>query len=199
MDVRIVCICDPKGDAPRHPDGDNVSLRDKLGMVHVQTLRYAVQVLRNQDERASLAQILATMSEHYVLVGIEAWSVVDAKGRAIDPTSDEIRERLLTNIEAAMTVSDAADGLYWDVMLPLLMRGSQSSPPTPTDESTSAKSDDSESPTQPVETSKSRSSSTAAKPSKRSSIVSIPMAATEMTSSSLDGVSSISPKSESAA
>lgn len=184
MDVRIPCICPPKGDDVRHPDGDIVTLRQTLGFQGVVTLRYAVQVVKENDPNASVAQILGVLSEHYILAGVESWTVVDEKGKPLPVTPTELRERLLTNLDAAMTVADVADDLYLAVMLPLLSRASTPSPPSPTNESTS--------PT-------SGSSDTPRKPSKRSSISTIPTAATETTSSSLDGVSSSSQSSESAA
>lgn len=184
MDVRIPCICDPRGGEVRHPDGDTVSLREKLDFTGVQTLRYAVRVLKTTDDRASTAQTLAVMSEHYIMAGFDAWTVVDAKNKPLPPTPDEIRDRLLGNIDAALAVSDVADDLYLEVMLPLLNPASTSSPPTPTAESTS--------PT-------TASSEKRPKPSKRSSITTIPTDATVVTSSSLDGDSSSSPSSASAA
>jgi hypothetical protein len=159
-------------------------LKDKLDFVGVQTLRYAVRVLKTVDDRASTAQTLAVMSEHYIMAGFESWSVVDGKGKPLVPTPDEIRDRLLGNTDAALAVSDVADDLYLEVMLPLLQPASTFSPPTPIDESTSPKTDSSQKPP---------------KPSKRSSITTIPTDATVVTSSSLDGDSSSSPSSLSAA
>lgn len=184
MDVQIPCICPPKGDEVRHPSGDTVTLKDTLGFADMQTLRYAVKVVKTSDQRASVAQILAVMSEHYIIVGVSAWSVVDERGKPVEPTPDELRDRLMSHMDAVIAVSDAADDLYLAVMLPLLQRASTSSPPTPTSESTSPTTDSSEKPP---------------KPSKRSSITTIPTAATETTSGSLDGVSNSSQSSVSAA
>lgn len=184
MDVLIPCICPPKGDAVRHPDGDIVTLRETLGFQAVVTLRFAVQVTKENDPNASIAQILGVLSEHYILAGVESWTVVDDKNKPVEVTPTALRERLLTNLDAAMTVADKADDLYLAVMLPLLNRVSTSSPPTPTSGSTSPTTGTSDTPR---------------KPSKRSSISTIPTAGTEATSSSLDGVSSSSQSSESAA
>jgi hypothetical protein len=184
MDVQIPCICPPKGDETRHPDGDTVTLRETLGFQSVVTLRYAVQVMKSNDPDASIAQILGVLSEHYILAGVEAWTVVDEKGKPAEVTPAALRERLLPNLDAAMTVADVADSLYLAVMLPLLNRVSTSSPPSPTSGSTS--------PT-------TGSSDKLRKQSKPSSISTIRTAATEATSSSLVGVSSSSQSSESAA
>lgn len=184
MDVSIPCICPPKGDEVRHPDGDTVTLRTTLPFQAVVALRYAIQVTKENDPQASVATILGVLSEHYILGGVESWTVVDEKNKPVEVTPTALRERLLMNLDAAMGVANVADDLYLAVMLPLLNRVLTSSPPSPTSGSTS--------PT-------TGSSGKPRKPSKPSSISHIPTAGTETTSSSLDGVSSSSQSSESAA
>lgn len=184
MDVLIACICPPKGDAVRHPDGDTVTLRATLPFTSVSAIRWSIAVQREVDPGVSLAEQFGVISELYLLGGVESWTVVDEKGKPVEPSKPEIRSRLLTAQSQAQMVGDAADDLYQAVMLPLLNQASTFSPPSPTDESTSPPSGASKSPP---------------KPSRRSSISTIRTGDTEVTSSSLDGVSSSSQSSASAA
>jgi hypothetical protein len=183
--MNVPCLCPPKDDGVRHPDGDEVTLRPKLDFHAAVTIRNSIAVLSSEDEQASIAEILAVLTENYLLFGVESWSLVDAKGKPVPVSRPAIREHLLSNPDVAMTVGDAADALYAEsVMLPLLARAQRSSPPTPTDASTSRTTG---------------RSTTRPKPSKPSSISTIPTAAIEATSVSLDGVSSSSQSSTSAA
>lgn len=181
--MKISCICPPKGDAVRHPDGDTITLRDKLDFRAVATIRWAIAITQETDPGASMAEQFGLITEHYVLEGVESWSLVDEKGRPVEVSKANIRERLLPHPEA-QRVGDEAEARYQAVMLPLLRGESPSSPSTPTTGSTSP-------PT--------GSSEKAPKRSRRSLTSITPMAATETTSNSLDGVSSSSLSSESAA
>ena len=185
MDVAITCPCPAKGTGEvRHPDGDTVTLRDRLDFRSVTTLRNTIVLLKQDDPDVSVAEILATLTEAYLLLGIESWTLVDEKHKAIEPTKATIRTRLLSHPDQAMTVGDAADELYnAAVILPLVARGQTSSPPTPTNGSTSPRTD---------------SPARHPKRSKPSSTTTIPMDVIEMTSASLVGVSSSSLNSKSA-
>jgi hypothetical protein len=189
--MNIPCLCPPKvtrlrdGDstgpdhtAVRHPDGDTVSFRERLDFRSSLAIRNSIAVLSAEDGETSVAEILAVLTESYLLYGIERWTLVDEKGKPVEVSKAAIRERLLSHPDIAMTVGDEADSLYAEaVMLPLLARAQTSSPPTPTNGSTSA----------------TRGRSRSPKRSKPSSITTIPTAATETTSSSLVGGSSSSP------
>jgi hypothetical protein len=188
MDVTIGCVCPRRADgAARHPDGDRITLRDRLDFRQAITIRKAV-ALAGEEGPADAAEILAIMTEWYCLLGIESWSLTDQLGKPVQVSRAAIRARLLDNPDAfAQTteLADAADALYMEtVLLPLLAAASTSSPPTPTAPSTSAPTDSSPKPP---------------KRSRRSSTASTPTAATAATSSSLAGVSSSSQSSESAA
>jgi hypothetical protein len=190
MDVQTRCVCPPKADGgPRH-EGDTITLRDTLGFVATQTARNAIHLARSDAREQGVdldaAFALALLTQQYLVLGIESWTRVDEKGKAVpvnrgtiaafleDPDADDV----------VSFVSDEADGLYaGKVMLPLLKAASNSSPRTPTA---------STSPTP-------GSGKTQAKPSRRSSISTIPTAATETTSKSPDGDSSSSRSSASAA
>lgn len=184
MDVQIPCICPLKGDERRHPDGDTITLRDKLPFAAVSTIRWSVAIQRETDPATTIAEEFGTISEFYVLFGIAAWTLVDVTGKPIEVSKAAIRVHLLTVDGPAQIVSDAADDLYQAVMLPLLRGASTSSPPSSTTESTSP-------PTGSLEKPPRRS--------KPSSITPTPTAATETTSSSLDGASSSSLSSATAA
>lgn len=183
MDVHIPCICPPRDDAERHPEGDTVVLRDKLDFRTATAIRKCIAFNESDDESGRAAEILARLSEGYLLFGIEAWTVVDDKGKPVPVGHTAIRELLLERWDAATVVSDAADELYQGaILLPLLQKASNSSPPSPIDASTSPETD---------------SSSEPPMPSKPSLISTSPMDDTERTSLSLAGVSSYSPRSTS--
>jgi len=182
MNVAIRCICPTTGKV-RHPGGDTVVLRERLPFRGAHAIRWAVSMLRHQDPDVSGADVLAVLSEEYVINGVESWTLHDDKG-PIEVSSTNIRKLLLSEYDVAFVVADAADDLYSEVMLPLLNGAETSSPPSPTDESTSQTTPSSEKPP---------------KPSKRSSITTLPTGGIETTSNSLDGDSSLSPNSASAA
>lgn len=180
MKVEIPCIC-----AGRKHEKDTVVLRDRLDFRTAIALRNEVAVLYAEEPDAGLADVMAVLTDGYLTRGIESWTVRDKDNKPLAPSRANIRDVLMANMEAAETVGDAADDLYQAaVMLPLLRKASQSSPATPTSDSTS--------PTTP-------SSTKPPKPSKRSSTSTSLTVVTEATSSSLDGGSSLSPSSESAA
>ncbi len=182
--MNIPCICPPKADAVRHPDGDEITFRDHLDFRSSLSIRNSIAVISAEDGEVSVAEILAVLTEGYLLYGIESWTLVDEKNKRIDVSKVAIRERLLSHPDIAMTVGDEADSLYAQaVMLPLLARAQTSSPPTSTNGSTLA----------------TRGSAKRPKPSKPSSITTTPTVGTETTSASLVGGSNSSPRSTSAA
>jgi hypothetical protein len=188
MDVQIECPCPARPDgSPRHAEGDTVVLHDRLDFRSAITIRKAVGLV-GEDGPANPAEILATMTEWYCLLGIESWTLTDKAGKALPVSRQAIRAAILENPDAfdqATAIADAADELYTSqVLLPLLAAASKSSPPTPTAPSTSA-------PT--------ASSPKHRKPSRRSSTTSTQTVAIVGTSSSRAGDSSTSPRSASAA
>lgn len=137
MDVEIRCTCPPTADGePRH-ETDTVTLRDKLDPTRALTVRKAVGFIDNDDRESRGAEVLATLSLHYLMVGVERWSLADDSG-PIPVTQKAIRERLFESPELDVLV-EAADALYNEaVLLPLVARAARSSPPMPTAASTSA-------------------------------------------------------------
>jgi hypothetical protein len=186
--MKIRCICPPKANGdPRH-ESDTIELREKMDFRSSIAIRNALALESGQvgdDGQLDMADVLAILTERFVLYGIQSWTIVDAKGKPVDVSHQTIRELILTDIDVATDIGDEADARYREaVMLPLIRRGSTSSPDSPIAESTSAPKPQSTKP-------RTRSS--------RSSITSIPTADIATTSSSLAGGSSLSPKSESAA
>lgn len=135
MKVQIECLCPGR---QRHTT-DTITLRDVLGFRDAIAIRNEVGMLYVNEPGAGLPDVLAVLTEAYLLRGVESWTLRDAKQQPIPVTRETITKHLLSNYDAAEKAGDAADELYREaVMLPLLRKASASSQPTPTDESTSA-------------------------------------------------------------
>ncbi len=152
-------------------DGITVTLYDRLDFQRATTVTKAVAFIDEQDPEIRPALVLAKLSEFYVLMGVESWSL------PYPVTSATIREHLLPRSDVGILV-DAADELYQEqVLLPLLARAQSSSPPSQTDTSTSVTP---------------RGAKRPPKQSKQSSITTIPTEDTERTSPLRDGAYSSS-------
>jgi hypothetical protein len=180
--AKIACPCPPKADGTlRHPDGDTIRLRERLDFHAATTIRKSIGLLYVEDPGASPAEVLAVLTENYILFGVEGWTLVDEKGKPLEVSRAAIRSRLLSGAVDVTELADAADALYAPtVMLPLLAAGRRSSPPGPTDGSTSATNGSS---TKPPKRSRPSSTSTT------------PTGVTVAITSPLDGGSSTSPSS----
>jgi hypothetical protein len=135
MDVTIPCPCPHKVTGePRH-ESDTVTFLDKLGFHEALSIRNQIRVIRGEDSASSTGEVLAAMTEHYLLFGISSWTLVDDKGKPVPPSRPAIREFLeFIDFETAELLTDAADELYASVvLLPLVAKGQKSSPGTPTD------------------------------------------------------------------
>lgn len=188
MNVPITCPCP----GSPHPEGDTVVLRDKLGYHEAMTIRKAIALAREEadagSERAIAAEILATLSEFYVLMGVESWTLVDGKGVPLPMSKANIRTVLFESPDVDLLV-DAADALYNEaILLPLLARANPSSPPMPT-----------RSPATGSSTSATASPTTLQRQSKPSSTTTSRTDGIETTTLSPVGASSSSPSSLSAA
>ena len=87
--VEIACVC------PGTPhERDTINLRDVMDFVHGKALRYRVQLLEDA-ERADSALVLATLTEGYLLYGIESWTLVDDDGKPLPVNAETIRSALL--------------------------------------------------------------------------------------------------------
>jgi hypothetical protein len=174
--VNVSCLCPRKGAEVRHPAGDTINLKERLDFRTALTMRKSVVLLKTINEEASTEEILAVLTESYLLYGVESWSLVDAKDQPIPVNATTVGQYLLADLEAADAVADEAEDRYSAVvLLPLLKGALTSSPPTPTSDSTSATNGSSPEPP---------------KPSKRSSTITSLTDSTETTSVELAGVSS---------
>ena len=171
VNVTIPCVC------PETPhEEDTVSLRPVLGLAAGISIERAVRDFLLASGRRNEDAILGTLVEYYVLHGVAAWTLVDEKGRAIEPTPEAIAEHLLSDYSIAKPIADRADDLYKEKVIgPLLSRGGSSSLTTSRNGGTSATH---------APTPKPR------KRSKPSSTSTTPMAGTETTTQPPDGGSS---------
>ncbi len=137
--AHIECVCPVRPDgAIRHPGGDTVTLREKLDFRSALTARNTVILIKQEDDQADAATILAALTEVYLLVGITSWTLVDAKAKPVAVSRDAVRALMDEHPDAAMTIGDEADALYSEaVITPLVNRASSYSPTTPTVVSTS--------------------------------------------------------------
>ena len=186
MDVTIICPCPAKPDGgTRHPDGDTVTLKETLDFRSVTAIRTNISML---EDGSNIGDIMATLTEGYLVYGIAAWSFVDEKGKPLPVSRAAITDILLADIGAAAIVGDAADDVFGEkVLLPLLNRAGTSSPPSPME------------PTSVRPPASTQSSDRPPRRSKPSSISTIPTDATGTTSTSPAGDSSSSQSSASAA
>jgi hypothetical protein len=195
VSVKIPCLCPPKADGgPRH-EHDEVKLRDKLGFREAEAIRNTLVIAKGEDPDLSAGEILAILTEGYILHGVESWTIqdLDDKNRpfTVPVTKPNIREKLLSDPVLAQPIGDVADDLYKEaVYLPLVRRALASSEPSQTDESTSASPSDPKTPT---------GSPSPRKLSKRSSTTTIQTGGTATITSLHGGGSSSSPSSASAA
>ncbi len=137
--MEIGCICPPKADGqPRHIS-DKVTFRDKMPFLGGLAARNEMSVLMNDDPEASAGERLAVMGPLFLFYGIEAWTLTDAKGKAIEVSRAAIRAILEEHPNEAQDLVTEANGMYLSAVLdPLADRALNSSPPTSTSESTSA-------------------------------------------------------------
>lgn len=176
MDVQIPCPCPEKDGEQRH-ESDTVVLRERLDFFGASSVRNAVIALKHMHPLAGTAETMTVLSQQYLLRGVESWSLVDEKGKPVPVDEETVAAFMDANVDAAIYVSDAANELYGEVMLPLLLRALTPSPPSRTASSTS-----------PTNGSRPKRR----KPSRPSSITTIPTADIATTSSSLDGDSNLS-------
>ena len=136
MDVSIPCIC--PGDELRHPDGDTITLKDRLAFDEAMACKQAIALISGDDLGDVTARRLAALIKQYLFSGIERWTLMN--GKAIPVSAGTINEYLLANFAVAEIVSEEAEALYnAQVLIPLVNRAATSSRPTPTTVSTSAK------------------------------------------------------------
>jgi hypothetical protein len=124
--------------------GGTVYLRDRLDYPSGHAIRFALAVA-SEELKASygvtdgnipdeaVPDLMATISLHEILRGVERWSFKEPV------TRQNIHALILDDPDRSMVVGVAADRLYQDQVIgPLTSAAASSSPPSPTDEPTSA-------------------------------------------------------------
>lgn len=173
--AHIPCICPSIEGDVRHPEGDDVTLRERFDFRAAVAARNTIALAYQRDEDVSVPEILASLTEMYLILGVESWSLVDVKGKPLPVDRPHIKALMDLHPEEAMIVGDVADELYAEaVMRPLLRAASTSSPDTQTGPGTSVTNG---------------SPSKLQKPSKRSSTSTSQTAVIGTTSSLLGGAS----------
>lgn len=136
-DITVTCLCPPDGS--RHPEGEVVTFRDTLDFRTASIARKSIAWQKNEDPDADVPEVLAMLSEFFLLHCISSWTLRDAKGKAIEVNKANVREYVLPRDQIAFQLADFADDLYTErLLLPLAETAPSSSPPTPTNGSTSA-------------------------------------------------------------
>lgn len=134
------CICP---DPTTHGElGDTVTLPAHADLRQTLIANKAIRWLKTENPKASVAEVLALLTEIYVRHFVVAWSLLRRDGKKLVPlelTAETIEAQLASDIECAMLVGEAADERFNSVILgPLLKAASTSSPASPTADSTSA-------------------------------------------------------------
>ncbi len=132
--AHIDCVCAPKADgSPRHADGDTVTLRPTLEFRPALAIQNEALLVKTEDPDAPTGEILAALSESYLIFGIESWTLADDKGKRLEVTRPNIRAFMNANPAEAFTIANEAESLYErQVMRPLMRRVSAYLPTTPT-------------------------------------------------------------------
>ena len=105
--AKIDCVCPPRADGePRHPNGDTVTLKEKLDFRSAVQARNAIIVLKQDDEQADVADILASLTEVYVLVGVESWTLLDARNKPVEVNRANLRAFMADHPVEAMDVGN---------------------------------------------------------------------------------------------
>lgn len=181
MKATIPCVCSKA----RH-ETDTIIFRDRLDFRSGLAVRKTLALEKDDDPGMGAGEILAILTESYLVYGIESWTLKDADNKPMEPTRTNIRAFLESHPEEAEQAGNVADSIYQEqVLLPLLKRASTSQQPSPTPELTS--------PT--PRSSGSRSSPEKSKPSKPSLTSITPTDDTETTTSAPAGDSRSSLKS----
>ena len=136
--VRVPC---PSG---QHPDGDSVSLKPTIGLAGGYEARRKIGEL---IDGATNDEVTGLLLDVYVRHGVAEWTLHDDEGKELPLTRENVRTRLLDDLDAGLVIGNAADDLYTPaVVLPLAKRVKESLPGTPAEISTSAKTGSSPSP-----------------------------------------------------
>lgn len=128
--------------------GGTVTLRDRLDYQSGHAVRFALAVASEEMKQSygvtdgslpaeAIPDLMATISLHEILRGIESWNGEAFAGKPV--TRQNIHELILDDPDRSTVVAAAADNLYQEQVIgPLVTLAASSSPPSPTSEPTSA-------------------------------------------------------------
>ena len=130
MKATIPCVCSKA----RH-ETDTITFRPRLDFRSGLAVRKQLALEKDDDPAMGAGEILAILTESYLVYGIESWTLKDTDGKPLEPSRSNIRAFLEAHPEEAEQAGNVADGLYQEqILLPLLRRASESSQPSPTPE-----------------------------------------------------------------
>lgn len=130
MKATIPCVCVKA----RH-ETDTITFRPRLDFRSGLAVRKQLALEKDDDPGMGAGEILAILTESYLVYGIESWTLKDEDGKPLEPSRANIRAFLEAHPEEAEQAGNVADGLYQEqILLPLLARASKLSQPSPTPE-----------------------------------------------------------------
>ena len=130
MKATIPCVCEKA----RH-ETDTITFRDRLDFRSGLAVRKQLALEKDDDPGMGAGEILAILTESYLVYGIESWTLKDEKGQPLPVNRTNIRAFLEAHPEEAEQAGNVADSIYQEqILLPLLARASKLSQPSPTPE-----------------------------------------------------------------
>jgi hypothetical protein len=113
VNLTVECLCP----GAAHPDGDTITLRERLDFQGATGVRQVLFLVAQDDPSATDAQYAAALAEHYLLYGIESWTLVDADRKPIPVTKRAIREYVLSRPVEVRELSDEAQSRFYPQVL----------------------------------------------------------------------------------
>lgn len=101
MDVTIRCEC------PGEHVTDTVTFFDRLDFRRATIIGKALTFIENTDPATRPAEVLATLSEYYLLYGVQSWSIVGPDRKVLDVNTAAIRSVLLEHPDVSVLVEAA--------------------------------------------------------------------------------------------
>ena len=108
--VTIPCPCPvPEGRGSRH-ESDTVTLRERLGFRQAEAIRNEIAIARQEMGELETGDVLAILTEGYIIHGVESWTLEDDTGKKIPVSRANVRAYILDRWDIAPGVADAAEG-----------------------------------------------------------------------------------------
>jgi hypothetical protein len=109
----------------QHPDGDSVSLWPTIPLAGGIEARRKIAELA---DGAGKDEVIGLLMEVYLRHGIAAWTLHDDDGALLNLDRQAIRDRVLSNLDLAISIANTADDLYSPaVVTPLVTAAAKSS------------------------------------------------------------------------